>query len=148
MEILPYLPEHKQAVLDIFQANVPEHFAQEEIDQLAIYLDKSREDFFVLQGDEGFVGAGGINYNKEDNYAVLSWAAVHPVHQRKGYGSLLTRHRLKHIVDHTSFPKTIVRTSQTAYQFYQKMGFELQYTKEDFWAKGFDLYYMTREMNR
>jgi ribosomal protein S18 acetylase RimI-like enzyme len=36
----------------------------------------------------------------------------------------------------------IVRTSQLAYKFYQKVGFELEKTEKDFWAKGFDLYQM------
>jgi hypothetical protein len=36
----------------------------------------------------------------------------------------------------------MVRTSQVAYQFYQKAGFDLEKIEKDFWAKGFDLYQM------
>ena len=38
--------------------------------------------------------------------------------------------------------KQALRTTQLAFQFYEKMGFELDKTKKDFWAKGFDLYQM------
>jgi ribosomal-protein-alanine N-acetyltransferase len=148
MEILPYTPALKQTILDIFQANVPEHFAQEEITQLSEYLDKWVEDFFVVQGEGNIVGAAGINYNKEKDYAVLSWAAIHPTHQNKGYGSFITKHRIQHIKQNTSFSTIIVRTSQTAFEFYQIMGFTLQYTKKDYWAPGFDLYFMDQHLKR
>jgi len=35
-----------------------------------------------------------------------------------------------------------VRTSQHAYKFYEKMGFELVKITNDYWAKNFDLYLM------
>ena len=40
----------------------------------------------------------------------------------------------------------IVRTSQLAYQFYGKVGFELEKVEKDFWAAGFDLYLMRLEL--
>jgi ribosomal protein S18 acetylase RimI-like enzyme len=36
----------------------------------------------------------------------------------------------------------MVRTSQHAWRFFEKMGFELQKTEKNFWAPGFDLYQM------
>ena len=41
--------------------------------------------------------------------------------------------------------RIVCRTSQVAYRFFEKFGFQLQYTTPDFWAPGLDLYYMTRE---
>lgn len=148
MDILPYTPALKEKVLNVFRANVPEHFAQEEITQLNEYLDKWAEDFFVVIEAERIIGAGGINYNKEADHAVLSWAAISPAYQRKGFGSQLTQQRIQYVRQHTAYPKIIVRTSQTAFRFYQKMGFTLQYTKKDYWAPGFDLYFMDMILNR
>ena len=38
-------------------------------------------------------------------------------------------------------------TSQHAYQFYEKMGFELEKIEKEYWAKNFDLYIMQTRNN-
>jgi ribosomal-protein-alanine N-acetyltransferase len=38
--------------------------------------------------------------------------------------------------------KIIVRTSQITFPFYQKQGFRLKEKIDNYWAEGFDLYYM------
>ncbi|MEZ4982851.1 MAG: GNAT family N-acetyltransferase [Saprospiraceae bacterium] len=142
MKILPYTDQHFEATIQVFQANVPEHFAQEEITMLKEYLVDGKEDYFVVLDKGILVAAGGINYTKDGTGGVLSWAAVAPNFQRKGYGTALVNHRVEFIKNQNNFDKIICRTSQTAFEFYQKMGFTLQYTKKDFWAPGLDLYYM------
>lgn len=42
-----------------------------------------------------------------------------------------------------SITKIEVRTSQFANVFFEKMGFRTQLVKQDYWAKGYDLYAMT-----
>lgn len=61
---------------------------------------------------------------------------------KKGVGTLLLKHRLGHIETKKDVKSIIVRTSQHAYEFYQKMGFKLLERHIDYWAKGFDMYKM------
>jgi hypothetical protein len=41
-----------------------------------------------------------------------------------------------------------VRTTQLTDQFYAKMGFQLERTEKDFWAKGLDLYQMRMNIQK
>ena len=42
----------------------------------------------------------------------------------------------------SSVRRITVRTSQLAFGFYEKRGFELKGIEKDYWAEGFDLYRM------
>ena len=72
----------------------------------------------------------------------ISWDILHPQYQGKSLGSQLLKYRIEKIKVIDSIQKITVRTSQLAYKFYEKQGFELDEVKEDYWAKGFDLYRM------
>ena len=67
---------------------------------------------------------------------------IHPDFHGKGIGTQLTLHRLNEIRKTSRVNLVQVRTSQLAYQFYEKVGFKLEKVEKDFWAKGFDLYQM------
>ncbi len=54
----------------------------------------------------------------------------------------LMDHRLSHIRSKERYRIISVRTSQHAFKFYQKCGFELQKVVKDYWAEAFDLYEM------
>ena len=71
---------------------------------------------------------------------------VHPDHQKMGVGKTLVQYRIEQIRSQDLFNKVIVRTSQLAYLFYQKMGFNLEMTRKNFWATGFDLYQMSMDI--
>jgi N-acetylglutamate synthase-like GNAT family acetyltransferase len=93
--------------------------------------------------DKGLiVGAGGINYEPQSKAAVISWDIIKPTEHGKGIGRKLTQHRIQHINTQPDIEKIIVRTSQHTYEFYKKMGFKLLKVEKDYWADGFDLYWM------
>ena len=106
------------------------------------YLDHKLEDYFVIEYEKKVVGSGGINYFPSDHVARISWDMVHPNFHGKGFGKKLMLHRIDHIKRNKAIHKIQVRTSQLAYQFYQKTGFTLEKIEKDFWATGFDLYQM------
>jgi ribosomal protein S18 acetylase RimI-like enzyme len=146
--IRTYSSEDKSRLLVILKLNIPQFFDESEESDFIQYLDHRKEDYFVVESDGLIIGSGGINYFPEDNSARISWDIIHPDFQGKGIGSNLIRHRIDHIQKDPTISTVKVRTSQLAYKFYQKAGFELEFIEKDFWTKGFDLYQMTLELNK
>lgn len=140
--IRPYILSDKTSVLALIKLNTPEFFHPSEEKDLKEYLEKEREDYFVVEENAEIIAAGGINYSPEENSACLSWDAVSPGFQGKGMGEKLTKFRVDHAFSKSSVQTLIVRTSQLVYRFYEKQGFELETIEKDYWAKGYDLYLM------
>jgi [ribosomal protein S18]-alanine N-acetyltransferase len=143
MEIIrKYKSDDLEELVHLLQLNIPDYFAASEENDFVDYLENHLEDYFVMTHNGKIIGSGGINYFYQDNSSRISWDIVHPDFQGKGIGSKLTQYRLELIRKNASIETIIVRTTQLVYKFYEKMGFELEKTEEDFWAKGFDLYQM------
>lgn len=142
--ITRYHPDDRQAVLNIFRANVPSAFAANEEADLRRYLSQERDLYYILRQPSGkIMGAGGINrFVDDEKSARLSWDLLHPDYQRKGFGALLVQYRLEELHEDPRITKVYVRTSQIAAPFYQRMGFDLVKKERDYWAKGYDLHLM------
>ena len=132
----------QNAVINLIRLNIPKYFAPTEETDLNYYLDHERELYYVLLFDGQIVGCGGINFEDNKTTGKISWDILHPQYQGKSLGSQLLKYRIEKIKVIDSIQKITVRTSQLAYKFYEKQGFELNEVKEDYWAKGFDLYRM------
>lgn len=128
--------------MEVFRLNVPAYFSPSELAALSEYLDQERELYYVIEENELVVGAGGINFEEGKRIAIISWDMVHPEQQGKGLGRQLLNHRLAEIKKINAVEKIIVRTAQLTFEFYKKSGFKLLDIKMDYWAEGFDLYYM------
>ena len=140
--IREYKSIDKSSVMNLIRLNTPEYFAPEEENDFSNYLDNERELYYVLLFNEKIVGCGGINFAENKTIGKISWDILHPQYQGKSLGSQLLKYRIEKIKVIDSIQKITVRTSQLAYKFYEKQGFELNEVKEDYWAKGFDLYRM------
>ncbi|MGY5847382.1 GNAT family N-acetyltransferase [Salegentibacter sp. HM20] len=136
-----YDQKDRAAILDIFRLNAPEYFDPSEENDLKYYLENELEDYFVIESEEKVLGAGGINYEQPAT-AVISWDLIHPDYHKMGFGRHLLEHRLQKLRKDNRVDQVIVRTSQLAYKFYASAGFKLEHTKQNYWAKNFDLYYM------
>jgi ribosomal-protein-alanine N-acetyltransferase len=134
--------EDKSNVLELFRLNTPAFFSPDEEKDLIFYLDHEIEKYFVVQLDEKLVGCGGINFKENGAVGLLSWDFLHPQVQRMGIGKVLLNHRIDILKSIPTVKKIKVRTSQHAYTFYEKGGFELIEKVKDYWAVGFDLYSM------
>ncbi|WP_106828885.1 GNAT family N-acetyltransferase [Parabacteroides pacaensis] len=143
--IREYLPTDKDAVMNLIKLNTPDFFAEEEADDLNKYLDKEIELYYVLLVAGKIVGCGGINFAENKTIGKISWDIIHPNFQGKSLGSKLLKYRIEVLRAIPSVQKITVRTSQVAYKFYEKHGFILNEIKKDYWAKGFDMYYMKYE---
>jgi ribosomal-protein-alanine N-acetyltransferase len=140
--IKKYDIKDKPALIALLKLHVPDYFAASEVNEYNHYLEHEIEDYFVVIENNVIIGAGGINYFPKQSLAKIAWDMIHPDHQGKGIGHELLKYRLELIHKNSTIKTVMVRTSQVAYQFYQKAGFDLEKIEKDFWAKGFDLYQM------
>ena len=140
--IREYMPENKEAVMDLIRLNTPAYFAPEEEEDFSRYLDNERELYYVLLWDGKIVGCGGINLADHQTTGRISWDIFHPQYQGRSLGTRLMQYRIEKLESIGTVRKITVRTSQMAYRFYEKQGFELCEVRKDYWAEGFDMYRM------
>lgn len=136
-----YRPEDFGQVIDLFLLNTPQYFCPEEQQDLEHYLQSEIEYYSVLEDKGHILATGGCNI--VDGIGRLSWYIVHPHFHGQGLGRQLVAHNLQILKSHPNVINGIeVRTSQLACQFYQKFGFVLRYTKDNYWGTGMHLYHM------
>lgn len=138
----------KNAVMNLIKLNTPKYFAINEETDLHNYLENERELYYVVLIDNKIVGCGGINFADNNTIGKISWDILHPNYQGKSIGTKLLKHRIEKLKSMDNIQKITVRTSQVAYGFYEKQGFELNEIKKDYWANGFDMYNMELKTNR
>ena len=136
--IRSYEEKDQLELIQLIRLNTPTYFATEEEADFIHYLEKEREDYFVIALQQQVIGCGGINYSSDKKTAIISWGILHPDFQGKGLGKQLLAFRLAHIKNQHIL-SVVVRTSQVAFLFYQKQGFAITETIKDYWAKGLDL---------
>ena len=146
--IREYEPSDKNDVINLIKLNTPEFFATDEEEDLKKYLEAERELYYILLYDEKIVGCGGINFSGDKTIGKISWDIFHPDYQGKSLGTKLLKHRIDKLNSIEGIQKITVRTSQVAYKFYEKQGFELFEIKKDYWAEGFDMYNMEYKQKR
>lgn len=149
IHIRAYKSSDKEHLIKLIRLNIPAYFEVSEEEDFINYLERELEDYFVVEDENTnqIIGCGGINYisTKTSVSARISWDMIHPNFQGKGIGNQLLCHRIEHIRN-KNIVSVSVRTSQLAYKFYQKIGFTLEKVEKDFWAEGFDLYFMKLEL--
>lgn len=140
--IRPYSSQDFDSIIGLLRLNTPKYFAPEEEASLIHYLNHELEYYFVAVDNNTVVRCGGINLVDSGKTARISWDIIHPDYQGKGVGSILTKHRLAFISTLSGIEKTVVRTSQLAYPFYEKFGFKTTEVIKDYWAEGLDMWVM------
>lgn len=145
--IREYQPEDKSKVIHLLRLNTPQYFAVEEEKDFNRYLEDERELYYVLLYDDEIVGCGGINFTTDKKIGKISWDLFHPDYQGMSLGTKLLKYRMEKLHSMDCIQKITVRTSQIVYKFYEKQGFELIEIIKDYWAVGFDMYYMEYKKN-
>ena len=108
-------------------------------DSLIGYLDKLPETYYCIEVDEVIVGGVGCVV-EEDLSGSVTWIFMHPDYAGQGLGRAAVGHCLKILKKDERVKVFKARTSQTAYQFFEKLGFQVTSTQKDYWAEGLDLY--------
>ncbi|KHJ36773.1 N-acetylglutamate synthase [Pedobacter glucosidilyticus] len=140
--IREYNTEDKSEVINLIRLNTPKYFAVDEEEDFQQYLETERELYYVLLYNQKIVGCGGINFADHHTIGKISWDIFHPDYQGKSLGTKLLKYRLDKLYSLKRIREITVRTSQVAYKFYEKQGFELLETQKDYWAEGLDMYNM------
>ena len=140
--IREYETKDQNEVINLIRLNTPKYFGVDEEEDLRKYLEADRKLYYVLLFDQKIAGCGGINFADNNTTGKISWDIVHPDYQGKALGTKLLKHRIDILRSMDGIHKITVRTSQVAYKFYEKQGFKLFEIKKDYWAEGFDMYYM------
>lgn len=146
--IRPYQSADKAEVIKLLRLNTPQYFDPTEEKDYEHYLENELESYFVAEMDDRLIGAGGINYFREEKTARISWDLIHPDYQGRGIGLRLLKHRIEVISQEPDIERIMVRTTQLVFPFYEKAGFLLEKTVKDFWAPGFDLYQLVMPAKR
>lgn len=104
---------------------MPAYFAETEVDDLSNYLEYDTERYFVLEFENKIIGSGGINFEDDERIAKISWDVIDPEFQGKGFGKELLKYRIAMLGNYNKLELVSLRTSQLAYKFYEKNGFNL-----------------------
>src|SRR5215831_4367071 len=137
-----YKPTDKKYLIGIFIQNTPLYFDVIEQENFEAYLKMHCKTYFVIKNNKKIAGGGGYHISEDETVGNISWNLIHPDHKGMGLGCKIVSYCLG-ILKETGPLKLIrVCTSQFAYKFYGKFGFEIVEIKKDFWAPGLDLYKM------
>ncbi|MCK8490475.1 GNAT family N-acetyltransferase [Spirosoma sp. RP8] len=142
MIIRPYEKTDAAQLISVFCKSVPVAFGENEISEYSTFLETWSGPYFVAEDNGKLLGACGY-YSRDDRQeAYICWILSDPDAKGQGIGKVLLLHNLALIDEQPIIQRIVCETSQVAYLFFEKFGFELQHTKPDYWAPGLDLYHM------
>ena len=140
--------EDTEELLRIFTANTPEFFDTGEKDDFHSYLQEHGEQYLVVELQGRLVGGAGWYVNGTDKSGRITWIFFEPDSSGKGLGRAAVEHCLEILRNEDGVEKYVVTTSQKAYGFFQKFGFEIVRTEKDHWGPGLDLYLMEKPLDK
>ncbi|MBN8822087.1 MULTISPECIES: GNAT family N-acetyltransferase [unclassified Spirosoma] len=140
--IRPFTHADIDPLLTVFARNVPTAFGENEQDEYADFLQTYTDPYFVVEYKGTVVGACGYYLTDNQTVAHICWILTDPTLKGLRLGTALIQHNLQQIRQQPGIQQIECRTSQIAFGFFERFGFQLQYTKTDFWAPGIDLYFM------
>ena len=148
IEIIPFGPEHEEAVLDltlrawtpvfaktqsevprfVYDAFYPDGWARRQRADVAALLDTEPENFWLAVIGQELAGFVGIRIHPQDRMGEIHIIAVSPAHQRKGIGRHLLQFAEAHIRA-TGMKMIMVETvgdtgHEPARRVYEAFGFE------------------------
>jgi predicted GNAT family N-acyltransferase len=152
--IQKYQATDRDSCLAVFDSNCPSAFADWERPEFKEWLELKTDvnPYWTIRVDDVVIGCGGIytsdDHHKDSRYgreAGFAWGMVRSDIHGRGYGKQLFQHRLDYLLAGYRDWPIILRTSQTAYTFFEQFGFKTVEYTEDGWAKGLHKYEMQYE---
>jgi len=140
--IRPYSTEDKEKLVDIFTLNVPKYFDPAEIKDFEDYLSSNAETYLTLEVESRIIGGTGYYVKEEDGSGRITWIFLHPEEAGKNYGKEVVTYCIEQLKADERVHKLVVTTSQHAYKFFEKFGYQVIQTEKNHWGLGLDLYLM------
>lgn len=124
--VRPYRPDDRDAVLAVFDTNLPEYFGAGDREWLIETLDEPDGPAFVVTVDGAVAAFGGYELWEHYNKALLYWGMAARRWHGAGLGRLLLFERLLHVAIHADPPTRYVTvdTSPAIAPFFRHCGFE------------------------
>lgn len=142
--IRPYIATDKDELLHIFQLNTPEYFDPNELADYSGYLNEHANSYFTIEHNNRIAGGVGYHVNEATQTGQITWILFHPDYAGLGLGRRAVEHCIAIFKSYPAVEKLVVTTSQKAYRFFEKFGYQLIKTETDYWGPGLDLYWMER----
>ena len=144
--IRAYLPSDKVALFDIFKHYIPSDFAPDEIHDFDSYITEYWSTYFTFEIDGQIIGGIGYQMTDAGTTGQIKWILFHPERVGKGLGKMAIEHCLPIFKSKSEIKKAIVTSSQLAYRFFEKFGFILKKTEQNYWGDGLHLYLLEKEI--
>ena len=143
----PYTDADHAPLLAILRRNIPQAFAEEEVADFTGFLNKLPGPYYMVEQDGKLVGACGYGVlNDPPDTARICWIFADPNQQSRGFGTFILTAIETELRTLPGITAVDVRTSQVAYRFFEKHGYELTEVRADYWTPGFDLYWMRKAL--
>ena len=124
---------------------MPEYFDPKELNDFIGYLEILGDTYLVIEYENMVIGGVGYEIRESDKSGRINWIFVHPDFSWVGHGKKAVEHCLEILKSNPKVEILIVRTTQLAFRFFEKLGYKLISTEKDYWAPGLDLYLMEQE---
>jgi N-acetylglutamate synthase-like GNAT family acetyltransferase len=134
--------DDKEKLADIFKLNVPKYFAANEIHDFEQYLSQYGETYLTIEHEGKIIGGTGYYVNTSDNSGRITWIFFHPDAKGGGSGKKAVEYCISILRADTRVNKLVVTTSQFAFKFFEKFGYETVKIEKEYWGAGLDLYLM------
>lgn len=145
--IREYRVSDREELLDVFKLNIPKYFDPKEVDDFLEYLDDHGDTYLTIEKDNKIVGGVGYFFNDSDKSGQITWIFLHPEYTDHGLGKQAVKHCITLLKSNSEIVKLVVTTSQLAFRFFEKFGFNLIRTEKDYWGSGLDLFLMEIQLN-
>ena len=143
IEIRQFKHHDLKQLLAIFGKNIPQFFAPHEMAEYVDYLTNYPSNYFVIEYEGAAAGGAGYRLTGNGVSGSITWIFFDPMFKGHGLGRMTITYLMKELKVVHKVDAVQVRTSQLAYRFFEKFGFEITSTTKDFWAPGLDLYEMS-----
>lgn len=145
--IRPFKKSDGPACLAAFESNVPKSFTRDEIAEYMEFLNALDEAsiktaYYVIQSDGRVVGCGGFGQKFGGEHLTLAWGLIHADFQKTGLGEQLLKFRLNEVDRLYPGHQLFIDTTQHAFGFFEKFGFETIKITEHFYAENLHRYDM------